>query len=273
MPGHRIIQNLLQLSERSYTQNGDGWEARSLTESINQKAYVLLAYIPGILSKRLYHKSLDKVLSPLRLQKADQPLMAIDSDGYRRHTWRVLMGWIVDMEEVWTILCLGHFVCPFYPSPDCCRRGAVSRRSNAEIGSLDDTWAFANAAKKVGLCGVEKPCWGWRVGPPWNVDIVKIISHDLLHWYHKAFREFTAPTPTTRFPPFHLDYVYLATYPYHTEESLAKAQRRVDDFEAARDVYARQNYMFLDTSRTPSGGRVHWMGQQRRLRKGCTSIW
>ncbi|KIO16570.1 hypothetical protein M407DRAFT_231435, partial [Tulasnella calospora MUT 4182] len=105
---------------------------KGVRASINQKAYVLLAYIPilesvkrkvknksmksklpGILSKRLYHKSLDKILSPLHLQKADQPLMAIDSDGYRRHTWRVLMGWIADMEEVWTILCLGHFVCPF----------------------------------------------------------------------------------------------------------------------------------------------------------------
>ncbi|KIO32099.1 hypothetical protein M407DRAFT_53075, partial [Tulasnella calospora MUT 4182] len=134
-------------------------------------------------------------------------------------------------------------------------------------------------------------------------DIVKIISHDLLHWYHKAFRDYIVawnqniidtenerseldvrlrlqlPRPGFRHFTYgisgiskwtqgdtrdlekeflgavagapraaallleanraYLDYVYLATYPYHTEESLAKAQRRVDDFEAARDVYAR----------------------------------
>ncbi|KIO16569.1 hypothetical protein M407DRAFT_47552, partial [Tulasnella calospora MUT 4182] len=129
------------------------------------------------------------------------------------------------------------------------------------------------------------------------------ISHDLLHWYNKAFRDYIVawnqniidtenerseidvrlrlqiPRPGFRHFTYgisgisqwtqgdtrdlekeflgavagaprttallleanraYLDYVYLATYPYHTEESLAEAQRRVDDFEVARDVYAR----------------------------------
>lgn len=353
-PGTTVIPIILASDKTTLTSHTGGKNAHPLyltlgnirkgvRASINQKAYVLLAYIPiletikrkvknksmknklpGILSKRLYHKSLDKILSPLRRQEAHQPPTAIDSDGYQRRTWRILMGWIADMEEVWTILCIGHFVCPFCEARKCqldCKerfpartsasilsqlasvREVVSRRSNADIGSLDDTWAFANAAKKVGLGGVEVPCWAWMVEAPWNVDIVKVISHDLLHWYHKAFRDYIVtwnqniidseserseidvrlrlqiPRPGFRHFTYgisgisqwtqgdtrdlekeflgavagapratasllsanraYLDYVYLATYPYHTEDTLAEAQHRVDDFKAARDIYAR----------------------------------
>lgn len=279
--------------------------------------------LPGILNKRLYHKSLAKILLPLRNQHQDRPLETIDSDGYRRQTWRILMGWIADMEEVWTILCLGHFVCPFCEARKgqldskeempartsssilaglAAVRSGLATRSNAGIGSLEDTWAFASGAKKRGLGGVEEPCWGWMAEPPWCVDIVKVISHDLLHWYHKAFRDYIvtwnqniidlpdmqseidvrlrlqiprpgfrhftngisgisqwtqgdtrdlekefltavagAPRATARLITAnraYLDYVYLATYPYHTEDTLLEAGRRVRDFEAARDVYA-----------------------------------
>lgn len=48
----------------------------------------------------------------------------------------------------------------------------------------------------------------------------------------------------------YLDYVYLATYPCHTDNTLADAERQVKDFEAARDVYARLNSIFLGTFRT-----------------------
>lgn len=51
-------------------------------------------------------------------------------------------------------------------------------------------WAFANTAKKVGLWGVEEPCWKWMVEPLWSVDIVKVMSHDLLYWYHKTFQDY-----------------------------------------------------------------------------------
>ncbi|KAG9007393.1 hypothetical protein FRB90_009404 [Tulasnella sp. 427] len=248
--------------------------------AINQRAYMLLAYIPilgpvkikfpsksmrdrlpGIMSKRLYHKSLKKVLEPLQHQQAETPLMTVDPEGYMRMTWRLLMGWIADMEET-----------------------------------------FVNAAKKVGLGGVEEPCWEWMSELPWCVDIVKAMSHDLLHWYHKAFRDYIVlwnqniidvknepseidlrlrlqiPQPGFRHFTYgisnisqwtqgdtrdlekdflaalagapratgplltanraYLDYLYLACYPYHTEKTLKEADQRVKDFEDARDVYA-----------------------------------
>ncbi|KAG8971131.1 hypothetical protein FRC05_011500 [Tulasnella sp. 425] len=222
-PGTTVIPIILASDKTTLTSHTGGKNAHPLYltlgnirkgvhASINQKAYVLLAYIPiletikqkvknksmknklpGILSKRLYHKSLDKILSPLRHQEAHQPPIAIDSDGYQWRTWRILMGWIANMEELASV------------------HEMVSRRSNTDIGSLDDTWAFANAAKKAGLCGVEVPCWAWMVEAPWNVDIAKVVSQDLLHWYHKAFR----------------DYIK------------ANVPKLTYDFKAARDTYAR----------------------------------
>ncbi|KAG9018013.1 hypothetical protein FRB90_012621 [Tulasnella sp. 427] len=125
--------------------------------------------------------------------------MAVDPEGYMRMTWRLLMGWIADMEEArkQQLDCKHDY--PKRTSASILQqirsvRTQMSQRAvvgpSSTLGSLDDTWTFVNAAKKVGLGGVEEPCREWMSELPWCVDIVKAMSHDLLHWYHKAFRDY-----------------------------------------------------------------------------------
>lgn len=136
------------------------------------------------------------------------------------------MSWIADMEEVWMILGLGHFVCPFcnarkndLDSPNefsprtstsvkqsiAGVRAAMIEVDGVERGSMEDTWSFAQAAKKAGLCGVEMPFWGWMDGDEAEVpvDIVKVMSYDLLHWCHKPFAETSSPNPAFGIPTLH----------------------------------------------------------------------
>ncbi|KIO16733.1 hypothetical protein M407DRAFT_33606 [Tulasnella calospora MUT 4182] len=314
---------------------------KDVRASIHRQAYLLLAYIPilskikqklrnktmkknmpGILSKRLYHQCLSKIFSPLRGQKLYR---AVDAEGFERETWRVLMSWIADMEEVWMILGLGHFVCPFcnarkndLDSPNefsprtstsvkqsiAGVRAAMIEVDGVERGSMEDTWSFAQAAKKAGLCGVEMPFWGWMDGDEAEVpvDIVKVMSYDLLHWCHKPFADYIVPwtqnivdeedggeseidlrlrlqIPRSGFRHFtngisgfsqwtqgdtrdlekeflgaisgapratrqllqatrsFLDYIYLATYPYHTESTLSQLDERTRSFEDTRPIY------------------------------------
>ncbi|KAG8940175.1 hypothetical protein FRC04_005600 [Tulasnella sp. 424] len=287
---------------------------KDVRASIHRQAYLLLAYIPilskikqklrtktmkktmpGILSKWLYHQCLTKIFSPLKDQKLYR---TVDADGFERETWRILMSWIADMEEVWMIVGLGHFVCPFCDarkndlnSPEdfsmrnsaSVKRGIAAVRASmvevdgVECGSMEDMWAFAQAAKKAGFCGVEVPFWGWmegnETGP--QVDIVKVMSYDLLHWCHKPFADYivpwtqniideedggdqwtqgdtcdlekeflgaiaNAPKATRQLlqaTRSFLDYIYLATYPYHTESSLSQLEESAKAFEDTRQVY------------------------------------
>lgn len=197
--------------------------------AISRRAWMLLAYIPilgklktkfriktmdekmpGILSNRLYHKSIAHILSPLR---NPQVRRAVDAEGYIRETWRLLLAWIADMEEQWIIGAVGHFSCPWgesrklqLDSPDPCTprsakktlaqlasiRAQLPVRDGVEIGSAEDTWAFASAAKKIGLSGVELPFWAWMLdlfGKGVGVNIFLILSPDLLHSFHKCFAD------------------------------------------------------------------------------------
>ncbi|KAG8938412.1 hypothetical protein FRC04_008937, partial [Tulasnella sp. 424] len=314
---------------------------KDVRASIHRQAYLLLAYIPilekikqklrnktmkktmpGILSKRLYHQCLSKIFSPLRGQWLHH---VVDAEGFEQKTWRVLMSWIADIEEVWMIMGLGHFVCPFCDARkndlDTCsefspRTSYLVKRSIAAVcavmvevdgieqGSMEDTWSFAQAAKKAGLCGIETPFWRWMDGNDAKVpvDMIKVMSYDLLHWCHKPFADYIVPwtqnivdekdggeseidlrlrlqIPRSRFHHFtngiagfsqwtqgdtrdlekeflgaiagapkatrqllqatrsFLDYIYLATYSYHTESTLHQLGERTKASENTRPVY------------------------------------
>lgn len=161
--------------------------------------------MPGILAKRLFHKCIRTILSPLDGLPVRK---AVDAEGYMRETVRMLMAWIADMEEQWMITTLGAFTCPHctarknnldnhtvFPDRTAASilqtlkdiRAKMPRREGVEQGSMDDTWAFVSAAKKIGLRGVEEPFWKSTVHE--TVDICRVLSGDLLHTYHKCFSD------------------------------------------------------------------------------------
>ncbi|KAG8943222.1 hypothetical protein FRC04_003132 [Tulasnella sp. 424] len=282
---------------------------KDVRASIHRQAYLLLAYIPillkikqklqnktmkkamlGILSKRLYHQCVTKILSPLKDQKLYR---TVDTDGFERETWRILMSWIADMEE------------NDLDSPE-----DFSTQSSASVKR-----GIAAAAKKAGYCGVETPFWGWMEGSGTGVqvDIVKVMSYDLLHWCHKPFADYIVPwtqniideedggesetdlrlwlqIPHPGFRHFSngisgfsqwtqgdmrdlekeflgaiasapkatrqllqatqsfLDYIYLATYLYHTEKSLGQLEESAKTFEDTRQVYVSLNGRVSETT-------------------------
>lgn len=157
--------------------------------------------MPGILKREIYHMCLGIVLD--LLCKAAQSMASgeimelsptIDADGMLRMCAPILMAWIADLEEQWTLLGLAQNSCPKCLArwPDLGNPHACSPRSGqwilsklAEICTQypdADTWQFVQKAKEEGLCGVEVLCW--RELP---VDMCCAICLDILHTVHKGF--------------------------------------------------------------------------------------
>lgn len=182
--------------------------------AISQRAHLLLAYLPvtkfpntewpmktqtqkmpGILSKRLFHKCVKIIVAGLT---SKIPRDVIDSEGYMRSRLAELMAWFGDLEEEWMIACLGNNQCPQgceagtkdLGLPVLCapRTGssilAKLRTIRERLGPDANTWAFASACVQEGLCGVEDPCW-----EELGVDICRLLCQDPLHAYHKFLKD------------------------------------------------------------------------------------
>lgn len=162
--------------------------------------------MPGILSRRLFHRALKKILNSLRKNSSRR---AVDADGYLRDTLRRLMAYIADMEEVWTIMGIGFYCCPFcearkndldsaaiFPMRSSQSildrlvevRASMREREGVAWGSADDTYAFATAASKEGLGPIEELFYEWMVSA-FGFDIREVITHDPLHWDHKCLAD------------------------------------------------------------------------------------
>jgi Plavaka transposase len=188
---------------------------KSVRRKIKKNAYILLAEIPspkferthfststeehdmpGILRRQLFHSCMSIVLEPLR-RYGRAPLLyrATDPDGYMRKCAAILAGWIGDMEELWTILGVGHGTCPKCVTTHAdldspCERDARTSqwildtlsRIRRQVTDAGDTWQFVTSAKKYGLFGIEKLCWEGV-----DTDICRVVCFDILHTLHKGF--------------------------------------------------------------------------------------
>ncbi|KAF9504802.1 hypothetical protein BS47DRAFT_1274895, partial [Hydnum rufescens UP504] len=83
--------------------------ANTTFDSSGTKAEALC--MPGILKQQLFHESLKIVLAPLSVSHRHLT-KALGPDGYMRHTFPVLMGWIADLKEQLVIAGVTQYACP-----------------------------------------------------------------------------------------------------------------------------------------------------------------
>ncbi|QRW02374.1 hypothetical protein RhiLY_01372 [Ceratobasidium sp. AG-Ba] len=188
----------------------------------SRTAWMLVAYIPtskwrrtlrenehlsnsaktdlvGVLSRRLFHRSMSIITRPLR---RTIPHQIIDADGKKRMILYVLMAYIADLEEQLWIAGLGSLCCPHCDKQstnlgdeECGHvrtsgtilediRKVLTRLSilNGQP-NVETALEFLRESRKHGLCGVKKPFWVEIPG----LDICKVLSMDLLHGFYKLF--------------------------------------------------------------------------------------
>lgn len=170
--------------------------------------------MPGILSKRLFHRCMSVVLKPLRKMEVST---AVDAEGYERQVMGILMAWLADLEELWMILGLAKSSCPKcmagmneFDSPDQheCRTGdsilEVLRSIRRDYPDAD-VWQFVRKSVQHGLVGVEHLCWE---GLP--VDMCRVVCVDALHGLHKMFKDHLVKWVTTAVGESRLDVLFMA---------------------------------------------------------------
>lgn len=151
-----------------------------------------------ILNKRLFHASMEVIVSTMKGQKMR---MAQDADGWWRLVYTVIMAYLADLEEQWLILCLSKNRCPHclagYHDLDkpgkCAARTASSiletiQRIQGTLPPNYSAYQFVKAAQKEGLCGVERPFW-IDLEAELGVDLCHILCSDLLHGCHKFWND------------------------------------------------------------------------------------
>ncbi|KAG8964982.1 hypothetical protein FRC05_003509 [Tulasnella sp. 425] len=187
----------------------------SVRASVERRAYLLLAYIPcntkwevtvakydtktqrakmpGYLSKILFHKCMDTILSRI---KVPSPRMIVDCDGYFRFVISPLMAYLADMEEQWLVMAIARSQCPHGTAGthdwSSCLATECQRRKSEEIFEAiqkvrrerpsASTWQFMSDCGDAGLGGVREPFWRDMKnvdGSP--LDMVTVLSPDLLH--------------------------------------------------------------------------------------------
>lgn len=170
--------------------------------------------MPGILQKRLFHRCMGIVLGPLRSMEVTT---AIDVSGFRRHVMAVLMAWLADLEEQWTILGLAKYSCPkcLARYEDLDTPHLQERRTGKSI--IDDlrqirteypdadVWQFVRRAVDRGYVGVECLCWE---GLP--VDMCRVVCADTLHGMHKMFGDHIIPWVSNAVGENELDLRFMA---------------------------------------------------------------
>ncbi|KAG8700600.1 hypothetical protein FRC09_005857 [Ceratobasidium sp. 395] len=188
----------------------------------SRQAWMLVAYLPtskwqktlreneglsdtakqelvGVLSRRLFHRSMSIVTRPLR---RTIPHSLVDADGIIRQMLYILLAYIADLEEQLWIAGIGSLCCLHCLAQSVnlgegtCRhtRSSVTiiqdiekvlTKLNALNGQadLETPLKFLRESRKYGLCGVKWPFW---IDIP-GLDICKVLSMDLLHGFYKLF--------------------------------------------------------------------------------------
>ncbi|KZV89152.1 hypothetical protein EXIGLDRAFT_618514, partial [Exidia glandulosa HHB12029] len=182
-----------------------------------RRAYMLVAYVPvckfaktefptaqqrtsmpGRLQARLFHKCLSIVFITLK-SAGRVPISGTDCYGQKRLEMIIPVLYIADKEEQNLVVCLGKNCCPQCDATydnlgdnTCphCRTGQSildKIRSIRTAHPHADTWEFIQRSLEVGLSGVEHPFWEDMP----HLDICRIMSNDVLHGLHKAFKDHT----------------------------------------------------------------------------------
>ena len=203
-PMHAIYLSLGNISKEKRKQPSSG--AWILLAELPTEKFVTTKFantaeakkMSGLLKRQRFHKCLRLILAPLQaFHPSHDPsclIPAIDSEGYLRQCFPVLMAWIADLEEQWDILGLAKNSCPkcharFKQLDDahlCDARSGYQtvatlhqiRRNFPQADAIQ----FMREAKRAGLNGVEELCWEGLA-----VDICRAICVDPLHTYHKMF--------------------------------------------------------------------------------------
>ncbi|KAG9123255.1 hypothetical protein FRC07_015182 [Ceratobasidium sp. 392] len=151
----------------------------------------------NLLNRRLFHRCMEVITRPLRRQ---EPHEALDPAGNTRLVQYELSIYGADLQEQCDVACITRNTCPHCKATkktlgEC---GCQPARSSEDIkDSIRQTLAefhtirkryptpleFAEAGKKFGLNGVQRPFW-WKLP---NFDVAMVLSPDLLHGVHKLF--------------------------------------------------------------------------------------
>ncbi|KAG8707725.1 hypothetical protein FRC09_001650, partial [Ceratobasidium sp. 395] len=151
----------------------------------------------NLLNRRLFHRCMEVITRPLRRQ---EPHEALDPAGNTRLVQYELSIYGADLQEQCDVACITRNTCPHCKATkktlgQC---GCQPPRSSEDIkDSIRQTLAefhrirkryptpleFAEAGKKFGLNGVQRPFW-WKLP---NFDVAMVLSPDLLHGVHKLF--------------------------------------------------------------------------------------
>ncbi|KAG9122943.1 hypothetical protein FRC07_000441 [Ceratobasidium sp. 392] len=151
----------------------------------------------NLLNRRLFHRCMEIITRPFRRQ---EPHEVLDPAGNTQSVLYEIAACGADLQEQCDAACITRNTCPHCTSgkKDLGECGCKPARSLKQIMDLINlTLAefhfvhrryptpleFADAGKKHGLNGVQKPFW--RKLP--NFDIATVLSPDLLHGVHKLF--------------------------------------------------------------------------------------
>ncbi|KAJ3739032.1 hypothetical protein DFH05DRAFT_1595529 [Lentinula detonsa] len=152
--------------------------------------------VRGILENRLFHRSLDIVLRPLKVAASIGHLMA-DPVGQVRRCHTPCAAWIVDTPEASLISCVGRggktspYTTAIYKDyGDSFRH--PTRTGNSTLAMIDQLTAradpnnirtFQRWAQKGRMNGIIDPCWrNWPSSDPGE-----FLLPEILHYWHKFF--------------------------------------------------------------------------------------